>query len=244
MQFTTPFLILGHRGACSIAPENTCASFDAALSYGVDGFEFDIQMSKDGEPVVIHDDTLERTTNGTGFVDEYTAAELKRFTAGEYQGVAQQIMTFKEVLDHVDGRCNLYIEIKNPAATHAVVEQLMQAVMHGNWRYEQLYILSFNHSELVKAKQLCADLRTCALIVGIPTSLAKIAEDAGAWSINPAIDHITQELVDDAHARGLKVLAWTVNEPRYLARAQRYGVDGVFSDTPQSLQSAHVQKSA
>lgn len=234
-------MILGHRGACGIAPENTKASFDAALSCGVDGFEFDVQMSKDGEPIVIHDDTLERTTTGTGFVEDHTVNELKQFTAGEHQGVAQEIMTFKEVLDYIDGRCNLFIEIKNPNAIHAVIEQIMQAVMHGNWRYEQLYVISFNHPILVTAKKLCEHIRTCAVLVGVPTSLAQIAQDAGAWSINPGIYHTTPELVEDAHTRGLKVFAWTINEPRYLARAQRYGVDAIFSDVPHTLELPQIK---
>src|ERR1700730_9477951 len=98
---------IGHRGACGHAPENTLASMKKALDFGVHGFEFDIQMSKDGEPVVIHDDTLERTTNGKGLVSDFTLKELQQFDAGN----GERIPSLRDVLDMVDKRCRLFIEL-------------------------------------------------------------------------------------------------------------------------------------
>jgi glycerophosphoryl diester phosphodiesterase len=222
---------LGHRGACGYAPENTLLSFEKAISLGVDGIEFDIQLSKDGVPIVIHDDTLNRTTNGTGAVSDHTAAQLKQFDAGQ----GQQLLTLEETLDAIAGRTRLFIELKAEHSTRPVVELIMQAVMHKSWRYEQLSVISFDHNQIAEARDLCEHIRTGALIVGIPTTLAKIAEEAGAWSINPGVHHITRALIDDAHRRNLRVLTWTVNDEHYKHKALDYGVDGIFSDYPDRL---------
>src|SRR5271154_1852254 len=107
---------IGHRGACGHAPENTLSSMKKALSFGVHGFEFDIQMSKDGEPVVIHDDTVDRTTNGSGLVSGYTLRELQMLAI---QG-GERIPSLRNVLDVVDKRCRLFIELKAENATKPV----------------------------------------------------------------------------------------------------------------------------
>jgi glycerophosphoryl diester phosphodiesterase len=226
---------IGHRGACGHAPENTLASIEKALAFGVDGFEFDIQLSKDGEPMVIHDDTLERTTNGTGLVADYTMAELQQFDAGQGKAENQTIPSLKDVIALVDKRCRLFIELKAEHSTVPVVEQITHSVLEQGWDYDQFYICSFDHLQLLSVRTMNTRIRTCALFAGIPVTLAAMAIDAGAWSINPCIHHISQRLVDDAHRRGLKVLTWTVNRPEHIEKAHRLGVDGIFSDFPDLL---------
>lgn len=221
----------GHRGACGHAPENTIASIRKAIELGVDALEFDIQLAKCGTPMVIHDDTLGRTTNGTGAVSDYTAAELKQFDAG----AGERIPTLEDVLNEVAGKTRLFIELKAEGSEMPVTGQVMHAVMHKNWRYDQLFVISFDHTQIARAKEFCGDLLTSALLVGIPTSLAQIAQDAGAWSINPACHHMNQALVNDAHARGLRVLTWTVNDERTKHKVLSLGVDGIFSDFPDRL---------
>lgn len=222
---------LGHRGACGHAPENTLASMKKALELGVHGFEFDIQLSKDGVPVVIHDETLERTTNGKGLVSDFTLQELQLLDAG----VGEKIPSLRNVLDLVDKRCRLFIELKAEGATQAVATIIKEYVQQFGWSYEQIFVCAFNHLQIAAIRALNPQIRTCALIAGIPVSLAQIAVDAGAWSINPNIHHMTQALVDDAHKRGLKVITWTGNHPQDIARAKALGVDGIFSDYPDRL---------
>ncbi|MDE3060062.1 MAG: glycerophosphodiester phosphodiesterase [Pseudomonadota bacterium] len=222
---------IGHRGACGHAPENTLASMQKALELGVDGFEFDIQMSGDGEPVVIHDDTLERTTSGRGFVSDYTFKELQQFDAGK----GERIPSLRQVLDLVDGRCRLFIELKAESSSGPVAAILREYVARRGWSWEQLYVVAFDHSQLVAMRRLLPELRTGALLAGIPVSLAAIAAEAGAWSINPCIHHISKALVDDAHWRGLKVVTWTANEPRHIEKARMLGVDAITSDFPDRL---------
>lgn len=222
---------IGHRGACGHAPENTLLSMRKALELGVHGFEFDIQMSKDGEPVVIHDETLERTTSGKGNVSDYTWQELQQFEAGK----GEKIPTLRNVLDMVDKRCRLFIELKAPGSEAAVADILKHYVEQMGWTYEQLYICAFDHLQIAAIKKFDPGFRTCALIAGIPVTLAAIASEAGAWSINPNIHHINKALVEDAHRRNLKVLTWTANTPAQIAKAKSLGVDGIFSDFPEKI---------
>jgi glycerophosphoryl diester phosphodiesterase len=222
---------IGHRGACGYAPENTLASMRKALELGVHGFEFDIQLSRDEEPVVIHDDTLERTTSGRGGVSDFTLAELQRLDAGS----GEKIPSLRNVLDLVDKRCRLFIELKAEHATRPVADIITHYVGQFGWSWEQLFVCSFDHLQIAAIRQHQPKIRTCALIAGIPVSLAAVAEQAGAWAINPNAYHINQALVDDAHHRGLKVITWTANQPRDIARVKSLGVDGIISDYPDRL---------
>ena len=222
---------IGHRGACGYAPENTLLSMRKALELGVHGFEFDIQLSKEGEPVVIHDDMLMRTTNGTGSVSDYTARELAQFDAGK----GEVIPTLRDVFELVDKRCRLFIELKADECLESVLDIVEHYIDHQGWSYEQCYILSFDHTQLAKAKAINPKIRTSALLAGIPASLAKIAQEVGAWSFNPCIHHISKDLVADAHKRGLKVLTWTANLPEHIIKAKSLGVDGIFSDFPDRI---------
>lgn len=222
---------LGHRGACGHAPENTFLSMRKALEFGVHGFEFDIQLSKDGIPVVIHDDMLERTTNGKGRVCDFTLKELQEFDAGN----GEKIPSLQDVIDMVDKRCRLFIELKAENATRAVADIIAHSVKHLGWSYEQFFVCSFNHLQIAEIRTINSEIHTVAILVGIPVSLAAIAQDAGAMALSTAHLHTNQALVDDAHRRGLKSFVWTANSAAHIADAKKLGVDGIFSDFPDRL---------
>lgn len=226
---------IGHRGACGYCPENTLASMRKAIELGCYGFEFDIQLSRDGIPVVIHDDTLERTTNGRGKVSDFTLEELQKLDAGNAEFVGEKIPSLSEVIAMVDKRTNLFIELKAENSAKPVADIIRHAIQNLGWKSEQFFICSFNHLQIVEMRSYLPEVRTGALLVGIPVTLAQIAVEAGAWSLNPAIYHTNQALVDDAHARGLKVLVWTADKPEEIARARTLGVDGIFSNFPDRL---------
>ncbi len=228
-------LRVGHRGACGHAPENTIASMRKALEIGVDGFEFDIQLSKDGIPVVIHDDTLERTTNGKGLVSDFTLKELQKLDAGNSNFLGEKIPTLQNVIDMVDRRTNLFIELKAEGATKPVADIINNAVNNLGWSYEQFFICSFNHQQIAISRALIPKVRTCAILVGIPVTLAEIAVQAGAWALSSAIHHTNQALVDDARARGLKVMVWTADKPEEITKARSLKVDGIISNYPDRL---------
>ncbi len=222
---------IGHRGACGYAPENTFASMRKALELGVDGFEFDIQLSKDNIPVVIHDATLERTTNGKGLVRDYTFQELQQLDAGN----GEKIPSLKEVIDKFGHKTHLFIELKAEDSVKPVMELLKHSIKTMNLSYERFFICSFNHQQIAESRSLIPEIRTCALLVGIPVTLAKIAVEAGAYSLNPAIHHVNQALIDDAKAKGLKVMVWTANEPAEISHARSLKVDGIISNYPDRI---------
>lgn len=222
---------IGHRGACGHAPENTLLSMRKALEFGADAIEFDVQMSRDGVPVIMHDETLPRTTNGTGHVTDHTLAELQTLDAGE----GERIPSLVQLFEYVDKRCRLLIELKAQSATEPVAELIAHYVHSHGWTYAQCLVCSFDHGQIAAIRCLNPDILTCALIAGIPVSLAAIAEEAGAFAINPCIHHINRPLVDDAHQRGLKVFTWTANTSTDIAKAQSLQVDGIISNYPDLL---------
>lgn len=219
-------LRIGHRGAAGHAPENTLASFHKAIALGCAGFEFDVQLSKDGEPVIIHDETLERTTNGKGLVCDFTFAELQTFDAGN----GENIPHLREVLALANDRVHLYIEPKAVGAIDAILAATKGKISHAHFT-----LLAFDHTELLRAKTINANVQTCALFECIPARLAEIGLDAKANAIGPYIGCINQALVDDAHARGLKVFTWTANSEADILKAKNLGVDGIISDFPEKI---------
>lgn len=221
---------IGHRGARGHAPENTLLSMRKALELGVDGFEFDVQISRDGEPVVIHDETLERTTDGSGNVNDYTLKELQALDAGQ----GEKIPSLHDVFEMVDKRCRLFIELKSELVT-APVADIIGFYAGKGWDYDQMLACSFDHLQLVSLTVMDPDIKTCALMAGIPVNLAACAADAGAWAFNPNVHHINQRLVDDAHERNLMVITWTANDSRDIARMKALGVDGIISDYPDRI---------
>lgn len=214
---------IGHRGAPHRATENTLASFSQALELNVHGIEFDIQLSKDGQPVVIHDHTLDRTTNGKGAVANYDYTELKTL----------DVPHLDEVFELVDRRCDLLIELKVDAVEQ--VEELIRKWVSYGWRYEQLWVLSFHHDWLRTIKQRNAYIHTCASFEDSMQDAAVQARLIGANAIAPNFRLLTPELVEEAQTNELMVFTWTVNEPHDIACVKSMAVDGIISDYPERL---------
>ena len=220
-------ICFGHRGACGYEPENTLRSVRRALELGADGVEVDAQVA-DGQLIVIHDDTLNRTTNGSGLVAEKSFAYLRSLDAG----LGERIPTLAEVFDSVNRRAVVNIELKGPGTAEPVVRLIEQYVRTGGWRYENFLVSSFDLAQIQTAKKLLPELRTGALIEKAPPELAALAERLGAWSLHPSKRCVTPELIADAHQRGLKVFVFTINRPTEIAAMAALGVDGVFTDYP------------
>lgn len=224
-------LCIGHRGAMGYAPENTLKSIEKALELGVPWVEIDVQYI-DGHLVVIHDNRLERTTNGTGYVFDKSFSSLRTLDAGD----GEKIPTLEEILDLMSGRAGINIELKNANAAGPVVELIRQVVKQ-DWNVEQFLVSSFIHHAIRKVKQLDSRIRIGALLGGIPIGYAAFAEALAAYSVNTSIEFINREFVQDAHSRGLKVFIYTVNHPDDVKRMMSLGVDGVFSDYPDRVLS-------
>lgn len=225
------FLKIGHRGAMGYAPENTLKSFKKALELNVDMIELDVYACKSGELVVIHDDKLDRTTNGKGYVVEKNLDELRNLDAGQ----GEKIPLLSEVLDVIQRRSKVNIELKGENTAKPVHDLIENYVKNKSWEYEDFMISSFNHYELKKFGELNKNIKLGALIVGIPIGFAEFAQKINAHSVNLCVEFINQEFVDDAHRRGLKVYVWTVNDFDEIKRIKNLHVDGIFSNFPDRL---------
>lgn len=221
-------ICFAHRGASGHAPENTLAAMEKAVSLGADWVELDVYAVED-ELVVIHDDRLERTTNGSGYVIEQSLQYLRSLDAGN----GEKIPLLHEVFDLINRRAGINVELKGPATAAPVVSLVNHYVTNRGWDYSQILLSSFNHHELQWARHLEPRILTGALTLGLHLNYARFAEELGAYSVHPGIEFLNQAFVEDAHQRGLKVFAYTVNRPEDLARVQSLGVDGVFTDYPE-----------
>ncbi|MBT8142306.1 MAG: glycerophosphodiester phosphodiesterase [Gammaproteobacteria bacterium] len=220
---------IGHRGAMGHAPENTLASIQQAVELNVDIIELDVYCI-DGELILIHDDRLERTTNGEGYVWNHSFEELRKLDAGG----GQQIPTLQEAYEIIPDNIRINIEIKGRTATRPVIEFIQKHAVTKKEK-QRFLVSSFIHQEIKLAKKLDKDIPTGALCCAEPVKLAKFAHKLKASTVNPSIEFVTKEFVTDAHDRGLQVFAYTVNHPEDIQRMHEMGVDGVFSNYPERV---------
>lgn len=224
------FLKIGHRGAAGYEPENTIRSFQKAISMGVDMVELDVRLCGSGELVVIHDDRIDRTTNGTGFVREKTLLELKQFDAGK----GERIPTLFEVLDAVDRKVAVQIELKEYGTALPVEETIRYYTVKKGWSRDRFVVSSFLSQELKIFKRFAPNIRIALL--GDPSpEIFRQGIELGANFINSHFSMITEEFVGKVHARKMKSVAFAVNHEEDIARMKAYGVDGIVSDYPDKI---------
>jgi glycerophosphoryl diester phosphodiesterase len=214
--------VIGHRGARALEPENTLRSLRRGMECAP-FVEVDVRLSGDGHVVVMHDATVDRTTNGTGEVGSLTFAELKRLDAGG----GEHIPSFSEVLDLVVGRNGgLVVEIKEPGSEEAICDLLAGS------RPEPLLVVSFHPDSIRRARELLGDVATGLIYSRIQNDPLQIAVSVNATVILPKFTRVTPALVGAAHIAGLPVVAWTLNTEEEFARALSLGIDGFASDNP------------
>ncbi len=216
-------IIIGHRGAAAHAPENTLQSFETALRMGADMVELDVQMTKDGHLVCIHDYEVDRTTNGSGQVCEMTLEEIKSLDTGR----GQTIPLLSEVLDFAKGRIGVNIEIKVPD----VEEQLLKLVRERDMLDEVIFS-SFFHSSLSIIKVLEPNAVIAVLFNSEIENVVQYAKNLNADAINPLFLITTAGLIEEAHQQGLKVFPWTINDKEIMREFFVLGVDGIITDMP------------
>ena len=220
-------LKIGHRGACGYEPENTLKSFTKAIELGVDIVEFDIHKIKSGELVVIHDDLVDRTTNGKGYVAEYDFKSIRKLDAGQ----GEKIPTINEVLDLVLGRCKVNIEIKGVG----VAESLVKIIQERNI-FDQVLVSSFRYDQLLIVKQLESKIPLAILCEEYRLDpYLDLSKDIGASDFNANYIFIDQEYVDRVHGSGLKINVFSVNKIADIKKMKDYGVDGIISNYPDRL---------
>ncbi len=234
-------LVLAHRGASAHAPESTLAAFRLAVESGADGIELDVHLSRDGEVVVIHDDQVDRTTDGRGWVHEMTLAELRSLDAGRWFGpgfAGERIPTLAEVLEAVGGALRLInIELKaGPSSRPGLVQRVVETVRRLGLE-ERCVISSFNHFALREVKRIEPSLRTGILYVEGLVEPWIYARQVPADALHPPHYVVIPELVEGAHRAGLAVHTWTVDAPDEVRRVAACGVDAIITNDPAAVRS-------
>jgi glycerophosphoryl diester phosphodiesterase len=228
-------LSIAHRGASGITPENTRVAFVKALDLGADMIEFDVQLTRDEVAIIFHDETLDRTTNGSGRVGETDFSVISRLDAGSWFGASfadHEVPTLEEVLGLLSGRGMLNIELKPDARVEPLVRRVVTAVARFEL-FEEVVFSSFDPAAHHYHRRLVPDARIGVLCQRgeLPDALA-FADELGAVSLHPAVAMVDTDLVREAHSRRLSVYPWTVNEPGEIALLRALGVDGIFTDYP------------
>ena len=227
-------LRIGHRGACGYAPENTLKSFQKAIDLGVDMIELDVQLCKSGELIVMHDDTVNRTTDGSGFVKKIKLKNLKKLDAGE----EERIPTLEEILNLVDRRVKVNIELKGPKTAKPVMKLIEEYVKKKRWNLDDFIISSFSRRELKKARSINPLIQIGFLISRFQLLdhwWLSFAKKIRANFIGPSLKITSKRLIRKAHKHGLRVYIWTVNESKDIERMRKWEADGVFSNFPDKI---------
>ena len=234
-------LNIAHRGASALAPENTMTAFEKAIELGADVIELDLHLTRDDELVVIHDDTLDRTTDGRGPVHVRSLEELRRLDAGRWfadRFGGQRIPTLTEVLDRFAGKVPLALEVKAGSTFFPGIEEQVVAALRRYSAIDQAAIASFDHFALRRVKEIEPALRTAALLVGRPVSLPALASACGADGVALEASLVTGTEVEACRAAGLQLVVWVVNEPAQMRHFIGLGVDGIITDCPDLLRLA------
>ncbi len=214
-------LIIGHRGARALAPENTLRAIRMGMRCA-DLVEIDIRNTRDGIPVVMHDTMVDRTTDGRGMVSSFSLAEIKKLDAGE----GESVPTLSEAIAMARGNSGLVIEFKEESGVEAVVAEASKAGISPLW------FVSFLEATLCRARMSSSDIKTGLIYSRLPADPVKTARAVVADAILPKFGIFDNSLVAQAHAADLAVIAWTLNSVDQIREADSMGLDGIASDDP------------
>jgi glycerophosphoryl diester phosphodiesterase len=249
-------LIIGHRGSSAVAPENTLAAFERAIQDGADGIEFDVRLSRDHIPVVIHDATTKRTALQDLHVSALTASQLQRLDVSAFfqpaedagpvlpQGIPTLLQVF-ELFKKAGGV--LYLEMKGEPVTETLVAQVAELIQAHQMR-GRVVVESFDHGSLRIMKRLAPEIRTATLFesrMRRPSNLSNeriltAATDAGAEEI--ALHHtlVSNGLLRTAKDSGFEIVVWTADHPKWIARARDLGIKALITNNPAKMLAHRV----
>lgn len=230
--------VIAHRGGRMWAPENTMAAFRKSLELGVDGIELDVQRCASGELVVIHDEDLERTTNGVGLVADINYDEIHRLSAGlwfDSEFRDEKVPLLSEVFDLIGGKLTINVEIKNSPVSYPGIEEELLELLSAYGHSDKIIISSFDHFVLERLKNLDNSLNLALLVDAVLLDMPQYAERVGAKYFHPCFSSCREEVIEEAHSAALKVNAWTVNKRREWSMALKMGIDGLVTDDPEQL---------
>ena len=219
-------LNIAHRGASAYEPENTLSSFKKALELKADGVEFDVHVCKSGELIVIHDFTVDRTTNGTGAISDLTLAELKKLRIN----ASIEIPTLDEVLALFDKRHFINIELKGLHTAELVCDCIDRNVHEDKFDYKNFIVSSFQREELERVANYNVNIPLGILTEASVEQALRWAEEFSAVAIHPHFSLLTTENVALTRQKGYQMYTWTVNEFKDIQRVKKFGVNGIITD--------------
>lgn len=237
-------LIIAHRGASALAPENTLAAFALALKQGADGIELDVMLTRDKELAVIHDASVDRTTNGNGLVAEMTLADLRKLDAGskfspDFAG--EPIPTLRQVLELTGSRILVNIELKNYAHPLDALTECVIRLVQEMGLSQSVLLSSFNPLNLSRAKRLDPDIRRGLLTFpGKAGALLRgpVGKLFSYQALHPYYEDVNPKMVQAQHKMGNQINVWTVDNPVELRRMRDYGVDMLICNDPAAARLA------
>jgi len=225
-------MTIGHRGAKGHVAENTIASIQKAMDLNVDAIEIDIFKCATGELVVFHDQTLDKLTDGKGFIEQMSLDSIKQFLVLE----KEPIPTLKEVMDLIDGRVQLNIELKGTQTAELTSKTINTYFEKANWNPKDVFVSSFKWDELELFYKINKEVPIAVLTEDDPLDAIPVAKRLDAFAINPDYKNLNPQNIIKIHKAGLKIYPWTVNEPKDIARMIEFGVDGIITDFPERVQ--------
>ena len=237
MDTDAPMRVIAHRGCSGRAPENTLAAIRQAIDVGADMVEIDVTMTADGHVILLHDETLDRTTDGVGAPTDMTLDEIRRLDAGSWFGpeyAGERIPTLAEAFETVKGRVLMNVEIKTEAVAHGVVPKVAAAI-NEHEMIDQVVVSSFSPEALRLMKITDPAIVTASLFnkeLHTGRDPLEIIQEVGSRGFNIAAKRVTEAMVERCRNHGFPVAVYTVNEPAELRRLKDMGVNAVFTDHP------------
>ena len=247
-------LIIAHRGDSAHAPENTLAAFRKAVEARADGIEFDVRLAKDGEVFVFHDSSLNRIANRKSKIIQLPAEELRTIDAGSWFNrkrpqladpdfALERIPTLAETLSALESfRGLLYVELKGRDEDMGILARAVCGLIHDSPIFPQIIVKSFKLNAIPYAKEFCPGVRTAALFAPKVRSLLRknkhlldIAEETGVHEISVHYTLATRKVCDEATRRGLDVLVWTADHPRWIRRGMELGLKAIITNDPAKM---------
>ncbi len=239
--YTKGTLIFGHRGASAYAPMNTIPAFELAYQQGADGIELDVHLSKDGQLIVLHDFTVDHTTNGTGMANTMTLADLKQLDAGfkfgaQFQGT--RIPTLDEVFEAVGSKLLINVEIKSITEETDGVEQVTADCIQRHHLESSIIVSSFNPLALKRFRAILPEVAIGYLFAPDYTFYPEVMDTLPHEALHPYHEAIDALLVEKARQAGQTINTWTVNDPAQAAKLRAMGVQGIITDKPDIIRQA------
>lgn len=225
-----------HRGFSGKYPENTMLAFEKAVEAGADGIELDVQLTKDGEVVIIHDESIDRTTDGSGEVVSYTYEELSKFDASYiYRGKVgfNKIPTLREYFEFIkDKKIITNIELKTGVNEYFGIEEKVLDLIKEFGLEEKTMISSFNHYSILKVKEIMPKLECGLLTSSWIVNAGKYTKDLNVECYHPIFNNMTEEIVKGIKSYGVKMNVWTVNEESDIRMMVEREVDSIIGNFP------------